>query len=137
MTKETSKQVLANLIQANEQIIRIARKGYSDPDLKKWFVDQSIKATDQVKDAKKQLQDFFQIDYDTAENDLIKEGSIVEVLVEHMEGMKGGTAEVKSYDMPAMLSDVTMKNGMVMKNHKWLTNDEVKLTEEKPGKKSM
>jgi hypothetical protein len=44
-----------------------------------------------------------------------------------MDGMKGGTATVKSYSMPAMLSDITMKDGMKMNNHKWLINNEVKL----------
>lgn len=44
-----------------------------------------------------------------------------------MDGMKGGTATIKSYSLPANISDITMKDGMKMNNHKWLTNDEVKL----------
>lgn len=40
--------------------------------------------------------------------------------------MKGSTATIKSYSLPANLSDITMKDGMKMNNHKWLTNDEVK-----------
>lgn len=66
-------------------------------------------------------------DASDAPKKVIKEGSSVEVLVNHMDGMKGGTATVKSYSIPAMLSDITMKDGMKMQNHKWLTNDEVKL----------
>ena len=75
------------------------------------------------------MKDTFSIDYDGADakKKVIKEGSEVEVLVNHMDGMKGGTATVKSYSMPAMLSDITMKDGMKMNNHKWLINDEVKL----------
>ena len=75
------------------------------------------------------MKDNFSIDYDKdeAKSKVIKEGSNVEVLVNHMDGMKGGTATVKSYSLPAMLSDVVMKDGMKMPNHKWLTNDEVKL----------
>ena len=37
MAKDTSKQVLANLIQANEAIVLIARSGYPDEDLKSWL----------------------------------------------------------------------------------------------------
>ena len=44
-----------------------------------------------------------------------------------MDGMKGSTAIIKSYSLPANISDITMKDGMKMNNHKWLTNDEVKL----------
>jgi hypothetical protein len=75
------------------------------------------------------LKSKFSIDYNStdAKAKVIKEGSEVEVLVNHMDGMKGSKAIVKSYSIPAMLSDITMKDGMKMLNHKWVTNDEVKL----------
>ena len=127
--KDTSKQILANLIQANEIIVKIARNGYSDDDLRDYFVRQSLNAQTAVDGAKKKLKDVFSIEYDKdeAKTKLIKEGSSVEVLVNHMDDMKGSTAIVKSYSIPAMISDITMKDGMKMNNHKWLTNDEVKL----------
>lgn len=129
MAKDTSKQVLANLIQANEAIVLIARSGYPDEDLKSWLTNQSLDAQSRITETKKKLKDTFGIDYDASDapKKVIKEGSNVEVLVNHMDGMKGGTATVKSYSIPAMLSDVVMKDGMKMPNHKWLTNDEVKL----------
>lgn len=129
MAKDTSKQVLANLIQANEAIVLIARSGYPDEDLKSWLTNQSLDAQSRITETKKKLKDTFGIDYDASDapKKVIKEGSNVEVPVNHMDGMKGGTATVKSYSIPAMLSDVVMKDGMKMPNHKWLTNDEVKL----------
>jgi len=127
--KDASKQIIANLIQANETIVSIARSGYSDEDLKSYFTLQSLDAQERIKDLKKKIKDTFSIDYDSdsAKSQIIKEGSKVEVLVNHMDGMKGSTAIVKSYSIPAMLSDITMKDGMKMNNHKWLTNAEVKL----------
>lgn len=127
--KDTSKQILANLIQANETIVAIARSGYSDEELNPYLTQQSLDAQDRIKGLKKKLKDTFSIDYDadSGKSKVIKEGSSVEVLVNHMDGMKGSTAIVKSYSIPAMLSDITMKDGMKMNNHKWLTNDEVKL----------
>lgn len=127
--KDSSKQVLANMIQANEAIVTIARNGYDDGELKSWLTTKSLEAQDRIKEIKGKLKDVFGIDYDSdaAKNSLIKEGSKVEVLVDHMKGMKGGTAMVKSYSIPAMLSDITMMDGMKMQGHKWLTNDEVKL----------
>lgn len=129
MAKDTSKQVLANLIQANEAIVLIARSGYADADLKSWLTTQSLDAQSRIGETKNKLKDTFGIDYDASDapKKVIKEGSSVEVLVNHMDGMKGGTATVKSYSIPAMLSDMVMKDGMKMPNHKWLTNDEVKL----------
>lgn len=103
---------------------------YDDADLKVWAVNtHSLPAQEKITDAKKKLKDTFSIDYDadTAKTKVIKEGSSVEVLVNHMDGMKGGTATIKSYSLPANISDITMKDGMKMNNHKWLTNDEVKL----------
>lgn len=129
MANDSSKQVLANLIQANDAIVQIARSGYTDTDLKDWLTTQSLDAQARQTEIKKKLKDTFSIDYDAADapKKVIKEGSKVEVLVNHMDGMKGGSAEVTSYSIPAMLSDVTMKDGMKMPKHKWLTNDEVKL----------
>lgn len=129
MAKDTSKQVLANLIQANEAIIIIARSGYSDADLGDWLITQSLDAKNRQTEIKKKLKDNFGINYDddTAKTKVIKEGSEVEVLVNHMDGMKGSKAVVKSYSLPAMMSDMTTKDGMKMPNHKWVTNDEVKL----------
>ena len=129
MAKDTSKQVLANLIQANEAIVLIARSGYADADLKSWLTTQSLDAQSRIEETKNKLKDTFGIDYDKdeAKSKVIKEGSKVEVLVNHMDGMKGSDAIIKSYSIPAMLSDITMKDGMKMNNHKWLTNDEVKL----------
>lgn len=127
--QNSSKQIFANLIQANEIIVKIAREGYNDTELKDYFVQQSLNAQTAITDAKKKLKDTFSIDYDSesAKKSVIKEGSSVDVLVNHMHGMKGGTAVVKSYSLPAMLSDIVMKDGMKMNNHKWLINNEVEL----------
>jgi hypothetical protein len=130
MAKDTSKQVLANLIQAYGQIVILSRQLYSDTDLKEWAQNtHSLPAQGKITDVKKKLKDTFSIDYDAADANkkIIKEGSEVEVLVNHMPGMKGGTATIKSYSLPANLSDVIMKDGMKMNDHKWMTNDEVKL----------
>lgn len=129
MAKDTSKQKLANLIQSYDQVVKSAQALYDDEALKEWAIDRSLEAQSNRYDAKKKLKDNFSIDYDKdeAKSKVIKEGSNVEVLVNHMDGMKGGTATVKSYSLPAMLSDMVMKDGMKMPNHKWLTNDEVKL----------
>ena len=129
MAKDSSKQILANIIQANEVLIEIARQDYSDKELIDYFIEQSLNAQDAIDSAKKQLKELFSIDYDSkdANKEVIKDGSEVTVNVDHMHGMKGGTAKIKSYTLPAMLSDVTMSDGMVMKNNKWLTNKEVKL----------
>lgn len=129
MAKEISKQKMANLIQSYDQVVKSAQSLYDDPDLKDWAIEQSLAAQANRGEIKKKLKDTFSIDYDAADakKKVIKEGSDVEVLVNHMDGMKGGSAVVKSYSIPAMLSDITMKDGMKMPNHKWLTNDEVKL----------
>ena len=129
MAKETSKQRLANLIQCYEQTVKAAQSLYDDDDLKQWAIDHSLLCQDKIKDVKKKLKDTFSIDYDAtdAKKKVIKIGSEVEVLVSHMDGMKGSTAIIKSYSLPANISDITMKDGMKMNNHKWLTNDEVKL----------
>lgn len=129
MAKESSKQRLANLIQAYDQVVATARSLYDDDSLKSWSIDYSNDAQNKIKEVKKKLKDTFSIDYDDADakKKVIKEGSEVEVLVNHMDGMKGGTATIKSYSLPANISDITMKDGMKMKDHKWLTNDEVKL----------
>lgn len=129
MAKDSSKQGLANLIQAYEQVVATARSLYDDDSLKRWAIDCSNDAHNKIKEVKKKLKDTFSIDYDDADakKKVIKEGSEVEVLVNHMDGMKGGTATIKSYSLPANISDITMKDGMKMKDHKWLTNDEVKL----------
>ena len=111
------------------QISELARRPYNDPDLKDWAVQRSLDAQRDFIETNGKLKEFFSIDFtsDTAKKSIIKEGSEVEVLVDHMDGMKGSKAIVKSYSTPAMLSDITMKDGMKMNNHKWLTNDEVKL----------
>lgn len=130
MALESSKQKLANLIQAYENVVRVARSIYNDEELKDWaIITHSLPAQTKIDDIKKKLKDTFSIDYDfsDAKSKIIKEGSIVEVLVDHMDGMKGSTAIIKSYSLPANLSDITMKDGMKMNNHKWMTNDEVKL----------
>lgn len=129
MAKESSKQRLANLIQCYEQVVVAARSLYDDDSLKSWPIDYSNDAQNKIKEVKQKLKDTFSIDYDAtdAKKKVIKEGSEVEVLVNHMDGMKGSKAIVKSYSLPAMLSDITMKDGMNMNNHKWLINDEVKL----------
>lgn len=130
MAKENSKQKMANLIQAYEQVFTIARSLYEDEDLKDWAMNtHSIPAQDKQTEVEKKLKDVFNIDYNSSEakSKIIKEGSSVEVLVNHMDGMKGSTAIIKSYSLPANISDITMKDGMKMNNHKWLTNDEVKL----------
>lgn len=130
MAKEVSKQQIANLIQAYEQVVRVSRQMYDDTDLKDWAQNtHSLPAQAKIADAKKKLKDTFSIDYDAtdANKKVIKEGSEVEVLVNHMDGIKGSTAIIKSYSLPANVSDITMKDGMKMNAHKWLTNDEIKL----------
>jgi hypothetical protein len=129
MAKDTSKQRLANLIQSYEQVVKASQSLYDDDDLKPWAIDRSLEAKGKITEIKKKLNDTFSIDYDTdtAKTKIIKEGSSVEVLVNHMDGMKGSTAIIKSYSLPANISDITMKDGMKMNGHKWLTNDEVKL----------
>lgn len=129
MVQSSSKQKLANLIQCYDQVIAAARSMYVDSDLKDWAIDLSNDAQSKQTDVIKKLNEKFSIDYtsSSAKDKIIKEGSEVEVLVDHMDGMKGSKAIVKSYSIPAMLSDITMKDGMKMNDHKWLTNDEVKL----------
>ena len=130
MKKDVSKQQIANLIQAYEQVIAIARQMYEDDTLKEWALsNHSLPAAEKITDAKKKLNDDFSIDYDAmdAHKKVIKDPSEVNVLVNHMDGMKGGTATIKRYSLPAMLSDVIMKDGMKMPTHKWMTNNEVKL----------
>src|SRR3970282_1403409 len=103
MAKETSKQKLANLIQSYQQVVKCAQSLYDDTDFKDWAVNLSLKAQDDIKEVNKKLKDKFSIDYDTdtAKSKVIKEGSSVEVLVDHMDGMKGSTAIIKSYSLPA------------------------------------
>lgn len=129
MAKESSKQRLANLIQTYEQVVAAARRLYDDDSLKSWAIDYSNDAQNKITEVKKKLKDTFSINYDDADakKKVIKEGSEVEVLVNHMDGMKGSTATIKSYSLPANITDITMEDGMKMNNHKWLTNDEVKL----------
>lgn len=126
---EKSKQKLADLIICYEQIVKIARMLYPDPDFEDWAIQKSLSAQKEMDDTKKKLMDVFKIDFDSdlAKTQIIKQGSNVVVLVNHMDGMKGSKAVVKSYSIPAMASDIIMGDGMKMPNHKWLTNDEVKL----------
>lgn len=128
MAKDTSKQRLANLIQCLEQTVKISQSLYGDDDVKMWAANLSLIFKDKIADAKQKLNDTFGIDYHStdAKKQIIKEGSKVKVLVNHMEGMKDSMAIVKDYSIPAMLSDISMED-MEMNNHKWLTNDEVKL----------
>lgn len=129
MALSSSKQKLADLMHGYNQISELARRLYSDPDIKDWAVQKSLEAHSNFNEANQKLKDLFSIDFTSADakKSIIKEGSEVEVLVNHMDGMKGSKAIVKSYSIPAMLSDITMKDGMKMPDHKWLTNDEVKL----------
>lgn len=129
MAQSSSKQQLADLMHGYNQIAELSRRLYNDSDLKDWAVQKSLDAQSNFNETNEKLKKFFGIDFnsDTAKKSIIKEGSQVEVLVNHMDGMKGSKAIVKSYSIPAMLSDITMKDGMEMPNHKWLTNDEVKL----------
>ncbi len=114
---------------AYDAVVEAARTMYDDKDVKDWAIGKSNQAQSDWNDCNEKLKSLFSIDYksDDAKNKLIKVGSKVEVLVNHMDGMKGSTAIVKSYSLPAMMSDITMQDGMKMPDHKWLTNDEVKL----------
>lgn len=129
MAQSSSKQKLANLIQSFQQVVLSAQSMYNDESVKAWAIDISLDAQGKIKEVKDKFKSEFIIDYDSdyAKKEVIKEGSTVEVLVNHMDGMKGSTATIKSYSLPANISDITMKDGMKMNNHKWLTNDEVKL----------
>lgn len=122
-------QLLANLIQCYSVVLSSLDEIAKDKGLKKWADGQRAGIEEKQQYAKNQLRKTSGIDYDSkdAAAKIIKEGSVVTVLVDHMHGMKSGVANVLSYSLPAMLSDVTMKGGMVMDHHKWLTNDEVKL----------
>lgn len=129
MAEEKNKQNLANLIQCEEILVKMQRLLYDDESLKLWAIELSLNSNKRIDALKKKLQDSFSIDYDSADakTKVIKEGSVVEVLVNHMKGMKGSVATIKSYSLPANLSDITMMDGMKMDNHKWMTNNEVKL----------
>jgi hypothetical protein len=129
MAKDSSKQRLANLIQCYEQAVKAAQSLYDDDDLKQWAIGHSLLCQDKIKEVKQKLKDTFRIDYDAtdAKTKVIKEGSEVEVLVNHMDGMKGSKGIMKSYSLPAAIVDITMKDGMKMNNHHWITNDEAKL----------
>jgi hypothetical protein len=129
MTKTSSKQRLANLIQSCEQSLKIARSLYDDDDLKQWAVEYSLRCQAQIKQVKQTLKQTFGVDYDDvgSKNEVIKVGSKVRVLADHMDGMEGSTATVTGYAEPAMLSDITMTDGMKMNAHKWLINKEVEL----------
>lgn len=122
-------QKIANLINAYDAVIEAARSMYDDSSVQDWAVDKSNQAQSDRNDCTKRLKSTFGIDYESedAKDKIIKVGSKVEVLVNHMDGMKGSTAIVKAYSLPAMKSDITMRDGMKMPDHKWLTNNEVKL----------
>jgi hypothetical protein len=127
MAKENSKQRLANLIQVYEQVVAAARTLYTDETLKDWAIGHSNAAQDCMADVKQKLTNEFSINYDSADakKKVIKEGSEVEVLVGHMDGMKGSKGIIDSYSLPAAVVDITMMDGMEMNGHKWLTNNEV------------
>ena len=129
MNNSKSKQGLANLIQCYEQAVNSSQSLYKDESMQIWAVSHSLEIKAKIKDVKEKLKEIFDIDYDSedANKEVIKEGSEVSVLANHMEGMKGGTAKIKSYSLPANLSNVTMTDGTEMKNHKWMTNNEVEL----------
>lgn len=122
-------QILANIIQCYGQTINQMRELYGYSELKDWAVQESLKTQSEQSIIIEKLKSISGIDYnsESAKSKIIKEGSNVTILVNHMHGMNSGTAIVKSYSMPAMLSDITMEDGMKMTNHKWLTNEEVKL----------
>lgn len=122
-------QDLANLIQSYEQVITCSRRLYNDSSLKDWAIQKSLIAQSDIVEAIEKLKEKG-IDFRSEESkkQVIKEGSEVTVLVNHMDGMKGSKAIVKAYSLPAMTSDIEMMDGMKMKNHKWLTNDEVELS---------
>jgi predicted RND superfamily exporter protein len=125
---ENNKQNLADIIQSNESVIKICRNNYNSKS-KDFYKKISNMANEIILEAKKELKDNFKIDYDSsnAKNEIIKIGSKIIVNVNHMDGMKGSSAIVKDYSITAMLCDITMKDGMKMNNHKWVTNDEVSL----------
>lgn len=129
--KVSEQQVLANLIQTHQQVVNNARSGYNSTnnEIKNFFINMSLEAQENIDKCKNKLKINYGIDYDadSAKYKVIKDGSTVEVTVDHMDGMKGSTALIKGYNSPAMISDITMKDGMKMYSHKWLTNDEVKL----------
>jgi len=125
---ENNKQNLANIIQSNECIIKICRDNYKGKS-KDFFREISNMANNIIIKAKIELKDTFDIDYDSlkSKNEIIKQGSEIIINVNHMDGMKNSTGIVKDYSISAMLCDITMKDGMKMKDHKWVTNDEVTL----------
>lgn len=126
----TSKpQDLANHIQAIECAMRSAELISKDETLGPWARTQ-LEALKKLRlFSVNQLRLTAGIDYDKpdAAQKIIKEGSQITVLANHMDGMKGGKGVVTSYAQPAMLSDIVMPDGMAMDAHKWIINDESKL----------
>lgn len=127
-----TKQVLANLIQMNEQMIKMLRKGYGDKNLKFVLAQQTLGTENRIRSLKKLLKENFDINYDStkAKSEIIKEGSSVMINSNHTDKMKGSKATVISYSEPAFIADVMMdhlEDKEKMKNHKWLTNSEVEL----------
>lgn len=86
MAQSSSKQQLADLMHGYNQITELARRLYNDPDLKDWAVQKSLEAQGNFNETNGKLKEFFSIDFtsDTAKKSIIKEGSEVEVLVDHI-----------------------------------------------------
>ncbi len=105
-----AKQILANLIQMNEQMIKMLRKGYSDKKLKFILIQQTLGTENRIKSLKKLLKINFDIDYDSAKSksQIIKEGSSVIVNANHTDKMKGSKATVISYSESAFTADIMM-----------------------------
>ena len=58
MAKESSKQRLANLIQAYEQVVSAARSLYDDDSLKSWAIDYSNDAKNKITCIEKKVDQF-------------------------------------------------------------------------------
>lgn len=122
-------QLLANFIQNLQQCLAAVRSLYDDESLVDWATAQAAMCEQMITDSLANFNEVTGIDYDSPEASalVIKEGSTVTVLADHMPGMAGATAVVAGYSLPAMVSDIVMADGTEMPDHRWLTNDEVEV----------
>lgn len=162
MAQHTTEQIFATTIETIDSAINRILMTYGTTT-EIGSIQRAILAVTELQATRQALKqhliDKFNIDYDseTAATQIIKRGSKVRVLVDHMPGMKGTEALVLSYSAPALMANVSMPmppdtmptdtstpsdttggmEGMSLsmrpstkdagREHKWLTDDEVEL----------
>lgn len=67
MALSSSKQKLADLMHGYNQVSKLARRLYSDPDIKDWAVQKSLEAQGNFNEANQKLKDLFLIDFTSAD----------------------------------------------------------------------